>query len=253
MSDPEHFLSRWSRKKQQDKRQEERQEKREEKREAAAPPAAPETTRAPNEGEGEGTDRPAAQRDPAGDGVTAFDPASLPPVESIGAQTDIGAFMQPGVPSELRNAALRRAWSVDPAIRDFKGLQENDWNFNDPNGIPGFGPLSPDLDVKKMVGALFGETPKQEPTAPACDAAAEQKPESSNDSIANAPLAGAGMIMPTADGARPAEPADGALPTAPTQTDFVQREKAIASQDKNSESDSTSVKRRRPGGGALPQ
>ena len=57
---------------------------------------------------------------------------------------------------------LRRAWSVDPAIRDFKGLQENDWDFNDPNGIPGFGPLSPGLDVKKMASALFGDAPKDE-------------------------------------------------------------------------------------------
>jgi hypothetical protein len=39
--------------------------------------------------------------------------------------------------------ALRRAWTVDPAIRDFKGLQENDWNFNDPNSTPSFGELGP--------------------------------------------------------------------------------------------------------------
>jgi hypothetical protein len=61
------------------------------------------------------------------------------------------------------------------------------------------------------------------------------------------------MIMPTEAGARPAEPADGARPTVSTHPDFVQREKTIASRDKDSESDSTPVKRRRPGGGALPQ
>jgi hypothetical protein len=41
----------------------------------------------------------------------------------------------------LTRAALRRVWSSDPAIRDFIGIAENQWDFNDPEGIPGFGPL----------------------------------------------------------------------------------------------------------------
>ena len=94
-----------------------------------------------------------------------FDPANLPSIDSIGPKTDISAFLKPGVPSHLRHAALRRAWSTDPEIRDFKGLQENDWNFNDPNGIPGFGELSPHTDVKKMLQALFGEAESEPTTA----------------------------------------------------------------------------------------
>ena len=70
-----------------------------------------------------------------------FDPASLPSLESIAADTDIGAFLQSGVPAELTRAALRRAWASDPAIRDFIGIAENQWDFNDPDAIPGFGPL----------------------------------------------------------------------------------------------------------------
>lgn len=70
-----------------------------------------------------------------------FDPASLPSLEQIAADTDIGAFLQSGVPAELTRAALRRAWASDPAIRDFIGIAENQWDFNDPDGIPGFGPL----------------------------------------------------------------------------------------------------------------
>jgi hypothetical protein len=94
--------------------------------------------------------------------VTAseFDPATVPPIESIDAQTDITVFLQKGVPDELRLAALRRAWTVDPAIRDFKVLQENDWNFNDPNSIPGFGDLGPGVDVKGMVAQILGEAPR---------------------------------------------------------------------------------------------
>jgi hypothetical protein len=70
-----------------------------------------------------------------------FDLASLPSLESIAADTDIGAFLQSGVPAELTRAALRRAWASDPAIRDFIGIAENQWDFNDPDAIPGFGPL----------------------------------------------------------------------------------------------------------------
>ncbi len=82
---------------------------------------------------------------------------SLPPIESIGAGTDISAFMQTGVPTALRHAALRRAWTADPAIRDFMSPTENYWDAAGPDGIPGFGELDPGLDVKRMVSELFGE------------------------------------------------------------------------------------------------
>ena len=62
----------------------------------------------------------------------------LPPIESIDAEADIRPFLAPGVPKDLTRAALRRAWSTDPAIRDFIGLSENSWNFNAPSGIAGF-------------------------------------------------------------------------------------------------------------------
>lgn len=91
--------------------------------------------------------------------------AVLPPIESIDAQTDITGFLQSSVPTELRLAALRRAWSADPAIRDFVGLQENGWNFNDPDSILGFGEIGPEVDVKTMLAAIFGE-PKRSAARP---------------------------------------------------------------------------------------
>ena len=93
-------------------------------------------------------------------GQEVKDSATLPPIESIDAQTDITVFLRSGVPDELRLAALRRAWTVDPAIRDFKGPQENDWNFNNPNSIPGFGEVGPEVDVKGMVAEILGEAPR---------------------------------------------------------------------------------------------
>ncbi|MCA6109383.1 DUF3306 domain-containing protein [Bradyrhizobium cenepequi] len=71
----------------------------------------------------------------------AFDLASLPSIESIAAETDIRAFLHSSVPAELTRLALRRAWASDPAIRDFIGIAENQWDFNDPDAMPGFGPL----------------------------------------------------------------------------------------------------------------
>ena len=71
----------------------------------------------------------------------AFDPNSLPSIESIVADTDIRSFLRSGVPAELTRNALRRAWAADPTIRDFIGIADNQWDFNDPGAMPGFGPL----------------------------------------------------------------------------------------------------------------
>jgi hypothetical protein len=90
-----------------------------------------------------------------------FDLASLPSIEEIAADTDIIAFLRAGVPAELTRAALRRAWASDPAIRDFIGIAENQWDFNDPNGIPGFGPLTPmenSADALAQISGRFQET-----------------------------------------------------------------------------------------------
>ena len=71
-----------------------------------------------------------------------FNATNLAPIESIGAGSDIRPFLTSGVPADLTRAALRRAWSTDPAIRDFIGLSENSWDFDGPEGVPGFGPLT---------------------------------------------------------------------------------------------------------------
>jgi hypothetical protein len=89
------------------------------------------------------------------DSMPAFDPAALPSLASIDMHTDISVFLRKGVPEKLTTMALRRAWSVDPAIRDFRGLEENAWNFNDPNSIPGFGELGHEVDFRVLLTNLF--------------------------------------------------------------------------------------------------
>lgn len=151
MSEPGKFLSRWSRLK-----RAAGESKREPQIAATEGDAgeAPETVTADTE---QAQAQTQAAKPSAAPAEAEFDVAKLPPIESIGANSDIRSFLQPGVPADLRHAALRRAWSADPAIRDFRGLQENDWDFNDPEAIPGFGRLGPDFDVRKMASRIFAD------------------------------------------------------------------------------------------------
>jgi hypothetical protein len=174
MSGDEEFLTRWSRR----------------KRAAAesAPPAVPAT---------QDNNAPPANAPPAAaaDGkseekaAAEFDPASLPPIESITALSDISAFLRAGVPEELTRAALRRVWSADPAIRDFIGLSENAWDFTDPTAMYGFGPLQPGDDVGRMVAEIMNRSSRA-PEQLASVMPAEKSPLAASDSKAAPPAAG---------------------------------------------------------------
>jgi hypothetical protein len=138
----EDFLARWSRRK-----------RAAEVDKTAEPPQSAPSEGAPPAGAPEHREPEGQQQDDE-----PFDLASLPSLESITAETDITAVLRKGVPPDLTRAALRRAWSSDPAIRDFIGLAENSWDFNDPTAIPGFGPLDQTPEqVRRMVAELFGE------------------------------------------------------------------------------------------------
>jgi hypothetical protein len=137
MSADEGFLARWSRR----------------KRDAAY--RAQDLAR-PKKSAPVGASEPAAASVPPKHGESPFDPASLPPIEAIGAGSDISAFLAAGVPATLTRTALRRAWSVDPAIRDFIGLSENSWDFNAPGGVPGFGPVTAE-EVCRLLAQAPGE------------------------------------------------------------------------------------------------
>jgi uncharacterized protein DUF3306 len=108
--------------------------------------------------------------------------SNLPPIESIDAATDITAFLRKGIPQELSRAALRRAWSADPAIRDFVGLAENAWDFNDPNAMAGFGALDYSAEqidalVRRILGGLVEAAESlSHPLAEAAEDAARSAP-----------------------------------------------------------------------------
>jgi hypothetical protein len=161
MSEPENFLARWSRRKRAGE-------------EPAEEAAAKDATVEKEEPAGEPI--PSEQK-PAEGEKPAFDLSRLPSIESIVAGTDIRPFLAPGVPAELTRAALRRAWTTDPGIRDFIGLSENAWDFTKA-GPTGFGPLLPIDDVKKLLAEIFShreETREPEPDSPQVVAVVETK------------------------------------------------------------------------------
>lgn len=184
MSEEESFLERWARRKRD-----------------AANTAVPDSKSVPDNPPPteDGTTRaqPASARDdraPAGDGKSSlptFDLAKLPSLDSITAETDIRAFLLPGVPAELSRAALRRAWSADPAIRDFVGLADYDWDFNTEGAITGFGPLEMTEELRRRVSDMVGrslapdEPESSEPVAARGQTTADAR-EKSDDAAAPA-------------------------------------------------------------------
>ena len=104
----------------------------------------------------------------------AFDPASLPSIETISVNTDIRGFLQSRVPAELTRAALRQVWTSDPAIRDFVGVAENQWDFNDPNAMPGFSPLLESDNVPNLLAQALGQHDRSAGMIPEVPPSAEQ-------------------------------------------------------------------------------
>jgi hypothetical protein len=146
MSEGEGFLARWLRRKHTAARE-------------RGPVASP-STHADAQPQA-GTAGAAPQSEPV------VDFAELPAIKTIGADSDIRAFLAPGVPATLVRAALRQAWSADPAIRDFIGLSENAWDFTAPAGVPGFGSLAAE-DAQRLLALLQlnPETGPDEAAAP---------------------------------------------------------------------------------------
>jgi uncharacterized protein DUF3306 len=193
MSEPEGFLTRWSRL----------------KREAdvAAPEPEANEQAAPSEPDDPdaATESRDAQPKAAEGDAPEFDLSKLPPLESITASTDIRAFLLPGVPAELTRAALRRAWVADPAIRDFIGLAENAWDFTAPDTVPGFGSSVPPDVARRLIAGMMGggEAPPPEKEA---QAESTTKPDVSTTGDADAEIATAVERAPADEGGTAAEP-----------------------------------------------
>jgi len=157
--DDKGFLARWSQRKQEAKQPE--REAPVADAEIAAPPA---------------TDAEAAQE---------FDLSSLPSLDELTSETDITAFLRKGVPEHLRNAALRKSWALDPAIRNYVNpALDYAYDWNTPGGVPGSSELGAGIDVARMVSQIMGtgEAPVEPPvSADEVPTEIAKDPESSGD------------------------------------------------------------------------
>src|ERR1700682_5611393 len=121
-----------------------------------------------------------------------FDISSLPKLEDVTETTDITGFLRKGVPEHLRNAALRKSWALDPAIRNYVNpALEYAYDWNTPGGVPGSSEIGAGVDVARLVSQIMGSgestlessTPAEPAKEPPSDAAplhepnATQKPE----------------------------------------------------------------------------
>src|SRR5882762_639384 len=126
-----------------------------------------------------------------GDAEPEFDLSSLPKLEDVTQTTDITAFLRKGVPEHLRNAALRKSWALDPAIRNYVNpALEYAYDWNTPGGVPGSSEIGAGMDVARLVSQIMGSgepgavasasdagTGNEPAQTPEHDAAQEPKPD----------------------------------------------------------------------------
>jgi hypothetical protein len=150
MSDDDDFLARWSRRKR-----------------------AAGSGEAEADAEAQAADEPAAEPDPQAPEAAATEPPEpLPRVENLTADSDLAAFLRQGVPAALRNAAMRKMWSLDPVVRDYVGPSEYAWDFNQPGSMAGFGALESGSSVADFLSTVSRALPDDsreaapEPEAP---------------------------------------------------------------------------------------
>jgi hypothetical protein len=154
--DDKGFLTRWSQRKQEAKQPE-----------REAPAADAEIAAAP------ATEAEAAPE---------FDLSSLPSLDELTAETDITAFLRKGVPEHLRNAALRKSWALDPAIRNYVNpALDYAYDWNTPGGVPGSSELGAGIDVARMVSQIMGTANEVPVEPPAVPTEAANDPEPSDE------------------------------------------------------------------------
>lgn len=175
--------------------------------------------------------------------------ARLTPLEQMDADTDLGQFLRKGVPQALRNAALRRKWMLNPAIRDHDDIAvDYAWDWNVPGGVPGDGgPLNQDR-VARMARQLL------EPDQPARTADATG-PRDTSDPGMDPPLAQDRSAEPrpvpaarAETAGHPQDPADEAA--APSGRDPAAPHRSESAGSHRTGPDAAPAPRRRHGGAA---
>ncbi|MFN3614469.1 MAG: DUF3306 domain-containing protein [Rubrimonas sp.] len=134
------FMSRWSRRKAAASA-------------ADAPPADHAATARP---EAAASEPPAPAGPEPTPALSAEELAALPPVEAASCADDLAGYLRRGVPAALRLAALRRIWTLNPAISGHVDpALDYAFDFNTPGAAP-WAPLAQDFDARAAADRLFG-------------------------------------------------------------------------------------------------
>lgn len=146
-----------------------------------------------------------------------IDPATLPPLDSLGPDSDYTVFLKKGVPEALRIAALRKAWALDPFIRDFRSPAiDYGWDFTTSDYA-----LRPTDDVAKLVDRIFpdkaaAETVPSPPRTAAAAAVTSKEPKVEAPNLAQqrpaAPTDPDRVAQPVSSATKPRRRHGGALP-----------------------------------------
>jgi hypothetical protein len=143
--------------------------------------------------------------------------ALLPNIEDLTPDADVTVFLQKGVPARLRNAALRRMWALDPAIRDYVSeAREYAYDWSVPGGVPGTGPLLESDDVAAIVRQAMGgpdasgsgPEPDRE-SLPQIAAASDTQDPAADHNVASLPACTGTTVAGSVDHDCPAEPPNG--------------------------------------------
>ncbi len=102
MTADEGYLSRWSRRKQDERER--------------APKPADEVDEAVDAAE-------------SGEQPAAIAPEDLPDIDTLHKDSDFTVFMRDGVPEELKRRALRKLWTTDPVLANVDGLNDYDGDY----------------------------------------------------------------------------------------------------------------------------
>jgi hypothetical protein len=134
----ESFVQRWSRLKRVDRARQNTLTPQKTETAIPSPPAEEEAANMPRTAPvgAESDHSPPAPRHAGGEAtVGAQDETPLPPLESLTKDSDFAAFLRPGVPEELRQAALRKLWRSDPAWAGPEALDLHNLDYTLP-GVP---------------------------------------------------------------------------------------------------------------------
>lgn len=209
-------------------------------------PAAEEEQDAAEEAAAE-MDAERADRQLAAEKPDAGEP--LPILEDLTADSDLSAFLRQGVPKALKRAALRKMWSLDPAIRDYIGPSEYAWDFNQPGSMAGFGPLDSKESVAEFLSTMSGGVRAgvaKVAELPETSEASLRTAAVSPDEDTNVPYGG-----PKGGSVAPAEPlAPSHAPASPEPLSSVRTDVVAESENSENPSQVTSPRRH---GGAMPR